>query len=64
MDKFLEIYKKQNKLEDAFDKIIEKYEVLYFALKYAIENDVDCICSLNNTADEIYNLMQNLQEEN
>jgi len=60
----MEIYSKQNKLEEAVEEIIEKYEVLYFALKYAIENDVDCICSLNNTVDEIYNLMQNLQEEN
>lgn len=60
MDKFMEIYKKQSDIEEAVENIFEKYEALYFALKYAMENDEN-VCSLSNQADEIYQLIQNMQ---
>ena len=61
MDSFMEIQKKQINIEEKLEDIFEKYELLYFALKYAIENDEN-ICSLSNLADEIYENMQSLQE--
>ena len=60
MDIFLEIHKKQFDIGEKIEDIIDKYEILYFALKYAVENNEN-IYSLLNPADEIYQLMQNLQ---
>jgi len=60
MDIFMEIHKKQFDIGEKIEDIIDKYEILYFALKYAVENNEN-IYSLLNPADEIYQLMQNLQ---
>lgn len=60
MDSFMNIHKKYFDMEEKIENIFEKYELLYFALKYAIENDEN-ICSLSNLADDIYGEIHKLQ---